>query len=85
MVWLGHQPPTQDLTIFREYLFNKFSLPYTKLQHNYVKKYGSLINDPNEIINFSLSIRSNVMKSLINFSKHLDRHKAITCFTLQTF
>jgi intergrase/recombinase len=64
------------LTKFKQFLFSKFSLQYAKLQHSYVRKYGSLIENPNEINNLPLSIRSNVMKSLINFSKYLGRYES---------
>jgi len=50
-------------------------VPYAKLQYSYVKKYGSLIDNPSEINNLPSGIRSNVMKSLINFSKYLGRYE----------
>jgi len=64
------------LTNFKEFLFTKFSTQYAKLQYSYVRKYGSLIDNPGEINSIPLSIRSNVMKSLINFSKYLGRYEA---------
>jgi intergrase/recombinase len=48
---------------------------YASLQYAYVKKYGSLIDNPCEINNLPSGIRSNVMKSLINFSKYLGRYE----------
>jgi hypothetical protein len=64
------------LNNFKEFLFSKFSLQYARLQYCYVKKYGSLIDNPNQINNLPLTIRSNVMKSLINYSKYLGRYKS---------
>ena len=50
-------------------------MQYAKLQYSYVKKYASLIDNPSEINNIPMSIRSNVMKSLINLSKYLGRYE----------
>ena len=50
-------------------------MQYAKLQYGYVKKYAGLMGNPSEINNIPLSIRSNVMKSLINLSKYLGRYE----------
>ena len=69
-------PRKTELTNFKIFLLNKFSNQYARLQYSYVLKYGNLIDNPNEINNIPLSIRSNVMKSLINFSKYLGRYES---------
>src|SRR4030042_3438689 len=76
LVWLGHQLPKQDLTSYRAYLKSKFSGQYAGLQYGYVVKYGSLMSNPSEIGNLPLSIRSNVLKSLINLSKYLGKYES---------
>jgi hypothetical protein len=81
LVWLGHKPPTQDLTNYREYLNSKFSIQYARLQYGYIVKYGSLMDNPSEINNIPLGIRSNVLKSLINLSKYLGKYESFKART----
>jgi hypothetical protein len=81
LFWLGHKPPTQDLTNYREYLNSKFSIQYARLQYGYIVKYGSLMDNPSEINNIPLGIRSNVLKSLINLSKYLGKYESFKART----
>jgi intergrase/recombinase len=69
-------PRKTELTNFKIFLLNKFSNQYARLQYSYVMKYGNLIDNPNEINSLPLSIRSNVMKSLINYSKYLGKYES---------
>jgi intergrase/recombinase len=71
---------TQDLQLtrltidpkkYKEFLFSKYARQYAKLQYGYVVKYGNLMDNPAEINNIPVSIRSNVIKSLIVLSKYL--------------
>jgi len=82
LVWLGHQLPKLrlnnfDLNKYRGFLFGKYSAQYARLQYCYVVKYGSLMDSPSEINNIPLSIRGNVLKSLINLSKYLGKYESV--------
>ncbi len=81
LVWLGHQPPTLnlnnfDLNKYREFLFGKYARQYARLQYGYVKKYGFMLESPNEIEQLPVSIKSNVLKSLVNLAKFLGRYES---------
>ena len=75
LVWLGHQPPTLDLTSFKDYLHSKFCNQYARLQYSYILKYGSLMDNPSELNNLPTSTRSNVLKALINLSKYQGQYE----------
>jgi intergrase/recombinase len=64
------------LNSYREFLLGKYAREYAKIQFNYIRKYGYLIDNPSELQKLPVSIRSNVMKSLINLSKYLGRYQS---------
>jgi intergrase/recombinase len=77
--WLGHKPSKMisfDLKAYREFLLSKYALEYAKIQFNYVRKYGDLIENPNELNNIPVSIRGNVLKSLLNLAKFLGQYES---------
>jgi len=76
LVGLGHKPSNAfDLNSYKEFLLNKYAREYAKIQFNYIRKYGYLIDDPGQMQNLPASIRSNVLKSLTNLSKYLGRYE----------
>ena len=75
---LGFEPRTfslegkqdVDLKAYREYLNNKYSKKYASLLFGYIIKYHQCFINPNELLKIPASIRSNVMKAMIAFSKY---------------
>ena len=65
-----------DLKSYREFLFSKYARQYARLQYSYVVKYGFMLEQPNEIDKLPTSIKSNVLKSLVNLAKFLGQYES---------
>jgi hypothetical protein len=59
-----------DLKAYREYLDKKYSRQYASLMFCYIKKYYTCFINPNELLKIPMSIRSNVLKAMVSFSKY---------------
>jgi len=74
---LGFEPKTFslegkqdiDLKAYREYLDKKYSRQYASLLFGYIKKHYQCFLNPNELLKIPVSIRSNVLKAMVSFSK----------------
>jgi len=64
----GH--PNMDLNAYREYLDEKYSRQYSCLMFGYFRKYHQCFSNPNELLKIPSSIRSNVMKAMVCYSKY---------------
>ena len=75
---LGFEPRTfslegkqdVDLNDYREYLDEKYSRQYACLMVGYFRKYYQCFSNPNELMKVPTSIRSNVMKAMVCYSKY---------------
>jgi len=80
---LGFEPRTfslegrqdVDLKAYREYLDEKYSKKYACLMFGYIKKYHHCFSNPNELLKIPVSIRSNVMKAMVSFSKYTQKYE----------
>jgi intergrase/recombinase len=59
-----------DLNAYREYLDKKYSRQYASLMFGYIKKYYKCFLNPNDLLKIPVSIRSNVLKAMVSFSKY---------------
>ena len=59
-----------DLKAYREYLDEKYSRQYSCLMFGYFRKYHKCFSNPNELLKIPSSIRSNVMKAMVCYSKY---------------
>lgn len=72
--WLRHRPPTPlyiDWSKFREYISTKYSASWSKDIWCYSMKYSNFLENVKEIESLPVTIKSNVIKSLVVLSKFL--------------
>jgi len=69
----GH--PNIDLKAYREYLDEKYSRQYACLMFGYFRKYNQCFSNPNELLKIPSSIRSNVMKAMVCYSKYTSSYE----------
>ncbi len=69
----GH--PDIDLKAYRECLDEKYSRQYACLMHGYFRKYHQCFSNPNELLKIPASIRSNVMKAMVCYSKYTSSYE----------
>jgi intergrase/recombinase len=62
--------PNIDLKAYREYLDEKYSRQYACLMFGYIRKHYQCFLNPNELLKIPASIRSNVLKAMVCFSKY---------------
>jgi intergrase/recombinase len=62
--------PNIDLVAYREYLNEKYSRQYACLMFGYIRKHHQCFLNPNELLKIPTSIRSNVLKAMVCFSKY---------------
>jgi len=80
-VRIEHQPPKLlsdidlDWTEFKTWMFNKYSRSSATTFYAYAKKYQNLLVNIRGIDNLPITIKSNVVKSLIILSKFLGLHQ----------
>ena len=60
-----------DLKTFRENLKSKYSKQYVSLIYGYTLKYSYCFSQPQKLSELPTSIRSNVLKAMVNLSKFL--------------
>jgi hypothetical protein len=65
-----------DLNKYKQYLFSKYSHVYAEIQFNYLLKYSKCYDNPTELLSVPVTIRSNVLKSMITLSKYLGNYEA---------
>jgi len=61
---------------YKQYLFSKYSHVYAEIQFNYLLKYPQCYDNPSELLSVPVTIRSNVLKSMITLSKYLGNYEA---------
>jgi hypothetical protein len=61
---------------YRQYLFSKYSHVYAEIQFNYLLKYHQCYDNPSELLSVPVTIRSNVLKSMVTLSKYLGNYEA---------
>jgi len=64
-----------DYEHYKVYLNSKFNHQYAKLIYTYSIKYQALLDNPAEIQNIAVSIRSNVLRALVNLAKYLGHYE----------
>jgi hypothetical protein len=68
-----HRPPKSSVNIdwsgYREFLNGKYNQRYVVANYNYTQKYFECYLNPSKILSLPTSIRANVLKALIAFSK----------------
>ena len=62
--------PNIDLKAYRDFLYKKYSKQYACLMYGYLRKYQQCFSNPNELLKIPASIRSNVMKAMVCYSKY---------------
>jgi hypothetical protein len=62
--------PHIDLKAYREFLYKKYSKQYACLMFSYIKKHHQCFPNPNELLKIPTSIRSNVLKAMVCYSKY---------------
>jgi hypothetical protein len=64
-----------DLKTYREYLDKKYSKQYASLMFGYIKKYYQCFLNPNELLKIPVSVRSNVLKAMVSYSKYASSYE----------
>jgi hypothetical protein len=64
-----------DLEAYREYLDEKYSRQYACLMYGYLRKYQQCFSNPNDLLKIPISVRSNVLKAMVSFSKYVQRYE----------
>jgi hypothetical protein len=80
---LGFEPRTfslegrqdVDLQSYREYLDEKYSKQNASLMFGYIKKYYQCFLNPNELLKTPASIRGNVLKAMVSYSKYASSYE----------